>query len=188
MADTPRDESTTQHDLPAIRRAKREDAAGIGRVHARSQHATYRGIVSPESLSKVTPEERARWWTRALTSHDENWLNLVAEVGGEIVGFSCTGPAGLSEGSTVAAYDLYCLYLAPEWERRGIGARLTSRTFAWLRQRGVVDVQVLCLAATDARLFYEAMGGFLVEEAEHEDGGLMLAHRIYRYELLVGDA
>jgi GNAT superfamily N-acetyltransferase len=153
-------------------------------VHARSQHATYRGIRSDASLARVTVDERTRWWTHALESHDEAWLDLVVEVDGHIVGFSCTGPAGLGSGSTLAPYDLYCLYLDPESERRGLGRRLVEHTFAWLRERRVQDLQVLCVSATPAHLFYEAMGGRLVEGGEHaDDDGKMLAHRIYRYDL-----
>jgi GNAT superfamily N-acetyltransferase len=175
-----------QSNPPTIRQARLDDAEGIGRVHSRSQHATYRGIVSDAHLARTTVEERSRWWTLALASHDgkPNWLDLVVEVGGEIVGFSCTGPVGRGAGSTVAAYDLYCLYVAPEWLRRGFGRALLERTFAWLRDRNVPDIQVLVLRGTQAYRFYEAMGGRLVEEGHHaDDDGMMLPHRIYHYDL-----
>lgn len=172
------------HPSPSIRPARLDDAPGIGRVHARSRHATYRGIMSDAALAAITVEERTQWWTRALTSHDDRWLDLVTEVDGEIVGFSCTGPAGRGWGSTVATYDLYCLYLLPDHLRRGLGRALMERTFSWLRERGVPDLQVLCLWGTTAYLFYEAMGGALVEQGEHaDDDGTMLPHRIYRYDL-----
>lgn len=167
-----------------VRRARLEDAEGIGRVHARSQHATYRGIVSDAFLARVTVEERSSWWTLAIENHKENWLNLVVEVGGEIGGFSCTGPVGLGAGSTVAAYNLYCLYMAPDCERRGFGRALLERTFSWLRERNVPDIQVLVLRGTPAYLFYEALGGRLVEEGQHtDDDGTVLPHRIYHYDL-----
>jgi GNAT superfamily N-acetyltransferase len=171
---------------PTIRQARLGDAEGIGKVHARSQHATYRGIVSDTMLARVTVEERSQWWTLALESHDgkEDWLDLVVEVGGEIVAFSCTGPVGRSYGSTVAASDLYCLYVAPEHMRRGFGRALLERTFAWLRERNVPDMQVLVLRGTPSYRFYEAIGGRLVEEGEHaDDDGTMLPHRIYLYDL-----
>jgi GNAT superfamily N-acetyltransferase len=164
--------------------ARADDARGIGRVHARSQHATYRGICSDAALAQITVEERASWWTRALESHDHRWLDLVAEVEGEIIGFACTGPAGFSHGSTFTAYDLYCLYMDPDWERRGFGRRLMDRTFAWLRTQEITEIQVLCVSNTPAHLFYEAIGGRLVEEGQHaEDDGTIVAHRIYCYDL-----
>lgn len=169
---------------PIVRRARLDDAEGIGSVHARSQHATYRGIVSDAVLARITVEERSHWWTRALESHKENWLDLVIEVGSEIVGFSCTGPVGLGSGSTVAAYNLYCLYISPDCERRGFGRALVERTFSWLRERNVPDIQVLVLRGTPAYLFYEDVGGRLVEEGEHtDDDGTVLSHRIYHYDL-----
>jgi GNAT superfamily N-acetyltransferase len=169
---------------PVIRRARLQDAEGIGRVHAHSQHATYRGIVSDAFLAGITVEERSRWWTRALESHNAKWLDLVVELGGEIVGFSCTGPAGRSYGSRVAAYDLYCLYMSPGSERRGFGRALLERTFCWLREHDVLDLQVLVLRGTPAYLFYEALGGRLVEEGQHaDDDGTILPHRIYHYDL-----
>ena len=178
------DDTTSFPQAPlTVRLARVGDAGGIGRVHAYSRHATYRGIMSEASLARITVAERSDWWARALTSHDDRWLDLVAEVDGEIVGLSCTGPAGLGSGSTVASYDLYCLYVEPGWERRGLGRALMERTFAWLRERGIVDLQVLCLRGTTAYLFYEAMGGRLVEEGEHDDDGTPLPHRIYLYDL-----
>jgi GNAT superfamily N-acetyltransferase len=178
------DPRSSSGPVSIVRPARLDDAEGIGRVHARSQHATYRGIVSDETLAGITVEERSRWWTRALESHNEKWLDLVIEVGSEIVGFSCTGPAGLGAGSTVAAYDLYCLYMSPDSERRGFGRALIERTFSWLRERNVPDIQVLVLRGTPAYLFYEAVGGRLVEEGQHtDDDGTVLPHRIYHYDL-----
>ena len=169
---------------PTIRQARLDDAGGIGSVHARSQHATYRGIVSDAFLARVTVDERSSWWTRALARHNANWLDLVVEVDGESVGFSCTGPVGLGFGSTVAAYNLYCLYVSPDCLRRGFGRALLERTFSWLRERNVPDIQVLVLRGTPAYLFYEAVGGRLVEEGQHaDDDGTVLAHRIYHYDL-----
>jgi histidine triad (HIT) family protein len=169
---------------PSIRPARLGDAEGIGRVQAASRHATYRGIMSDAALALITVEERTRWWTRALESYNHDWFVFVVEASNQIVGFSCTGPAGLGAGSTVAKYDLYFLYLLPGWERRGFGRQLVERTFRDLRQRGIPDVQILCLRGTTAYLFYEALGGRLVEEGQHtDDDGTILPHRIYHYDL-----
>lgn len=177
-------EERPTHPQPTIRAACLDDAEGIGRVHSRSRRNTYRGIMSDAALAQLTVEERTSWWSRALRSHDSCWLDLVAESDEEIVGFSSTGPAGFGAGSTVADYDLYFLYLLPGWERRSLGRALMERTLAWLRERQVADVQVLCLRGTPAYLFYEAIGGQLVEEGEHiDDDGTVLPHRIYYYDL-----
>ncbi len=175
--------------VPTIRPALLADAGGTGSVHARSQHAKYRGIVSAAVLARITVAERTQWWTRALSSHDETWLDLVAEAEDEIVGFSCTGPTGLGAGSSIAAYDVYALYVAPDCERQGIGSRLLERTFDWLRARAILQVQVLCLAETSAHQFYEALGGRRVEESQHSDkDGAILRHLIYVYDLVHGSA
>lgn len=175
--------SEQQHPT-SIRAARQDDAPGIGRVHARSRHATYRGIMSEAALAHITEAERTDWWTRALTSYDDRWLTLVVEADEEIVGFACTGPTGFGEAEPVAPYDLYFLYLAPGWERRGLGRELVGQTFAWLRARQVAAVQLLCLADTGTHRFYEALGGRLVEEGQHDDGeGTMLRHRVYVYDL-----
>jgi GNAT superfamily N-acetyltransferase len=169
---------------PSIRSARIGDAEGIGRVQAASRHATYRGIMSDAALALITVEERTKWWTRALESYNQDWFVFVVEASNQIVGFSCTGPAGLGAGSTMAKYDLYFLYLLPGWERRGFGRQLVERTFGDLRQRGIPDVQILCLRGTNAYLFYEALGGRLVEEGQHvDDDGTILPHLIYHYDL-----
>jgi GNAT superfamily N-acetyltransferase len=172
----------------AIRPARIGDAEGIGRVQAESRHATYRGIMSDAALANITVEERTRWWTRALEVYDDKWFVFVVEENDQIVGFSCTGPAGLGAASTIAEYDLYFLYLLPGWERRGLGRALVERTFSGLRERGVPDIQILCLRGTTAYLFYEALGGQLAEEAHHaDDDGTLLPHRIYYYDLRPND-
>jgi GNAT superfamily N-acetyltransferase len=171
-----------EHDW-MIRPARRDDAEGIGIVHSSSQRAAYRGIMPDSALAKTTIEERTAWWNLALASHGDNWLNLVVESVSEIVGFSCTGPAGLSMGSTIAQYDLYFLYLLPGWERRGLGRALVHQTFSTLRARGVVDLQILCLSQTPALSFYEAMGGRVAETGHHEVDGWQIPHHIYLYDL-----
>jgi GNAT superfamily N-acetyltransferase len=170
-----------------LRRARSYDAAGIGRVHALSERATYRGIVPDATLARRTPEERGEWWTRALAARadaaDARWIDLVAEADGTIIGFSSTGPSGFSYGSTFAPFDLYFMYLLPEWERRRVGTALLDYTLAELKTRGVRSMQLLCVGGTPASSFYEAAGARLVETAHHNEDGAEIPHGIYVFDL-----
>jgi hypothetical protein len=85
--------------------------------------------MSDAALAKITVAERTRWWTRALESYNDNWFVYVVEVGDQIVGFSCTGPAGLGAASTVAKYDLYLLYLLPGHHADDDGTLLPHRIY-----------------------------------------------------------
>jgi len=74
-------------------------------------------------------EERTRWFDQFATSGP--YRLLVAESAGSVVGY-----AGSMRFRTKPAYETSVettIYLAPEWQGRGLGARLYSALFDALR-------------------------------------------------------
>ena len=86
---------------------------------------------------------------------------LVAEVGGEVVGF-VSGSAHVSDGTAVipageSYLEVENLYTSPEFRRRGVGGALIEQLLARAKQRGVAYAQ-LYSAAKDVHgvlRFYE---------------------------------
>jgi GNAT superfamily N-acetyltransferase len=119
-----------------IRRARLDDAAHLGRLHAQCWSELYDGALPPDVLAELTPPVMAQLWTRFVTRGDE-YVQYVAELDGEIVGFVGFGP-GRDEGFTDLR-EVYFVYVAPEATRSGIGSRLLAAegdaSYLWIWER-----------------------------------------------------
>jgi GNAT superfamily N-acetyltransferase len=91
---------------------------------------------------KVTHE----MYVAYLSDLGKGWL---CEVGGEVAGFSV---ASLADAS------IWALFVRPEHEGKGIGARLLSLATAWLFDMGAPSVTLTTGAGTRAARFYERRG------------------------------
>lgn len=89
---------------------------------------------------------------------------LVAERGGEVVGFSGGGPARGEPGMG----EVYAIYLLAEHQGLGIGRALMRESARRLHAAGLRGLLVWVLRENaPARAFYERLGG--VAEREKED-------------------
>ena len=90
--------------LLQIRRAGKEDAAEIGRIHVAAARSVYSGIYTDEYLAALSADERARRWTEEgkghLVSSDPTMAVFVAFCDGKMVGFADIGSAGESISSS----------------------------------------------------------------------------------------
>ncbi|MBX3092232.1 MAG: hypothetical protein KF801_06950 [Cryobacterium sp.] len=75
----------------SVRKATIEDADAIGRVHYLAHVETYTGKFPPEVIEGNPPERRAQMWRRIIG--EQLGDARVAELDGETVGFTHTGPA-----------------------------------------------------------------------------------------------
>lgn len=122
--------------------AKPEDRQGILAVTAK--------------IDIFTDEEKDT--VRELWDDREKGYNfLVAREGGQIVGFSCHGERGLTEGT----YDLFWIAVDPSARRLGAGKALMRATESEVQKRGgrllVVETSGLEKYAS-TRAFYESVG------------------------------
>jgi ribosomal protein S18 acetylase RimI-like enzyme len=129
-----------------IRRARVEDAEGVARVHIASWQATYRGIVSDETLDGLRLEERAAMWRDCLQRlamdppPRQEACYVAVDAANRVVGFARGGKARpLANGQPPEPYDgeLYEIYLTPGGERRGTGSRLAHDVASQLVAGGV---------------------------------------------------
>ncbi|MGH2447737.1 MAG: GNAT family N-acetyltransferase [Chloroflexota bacterium] len=75
-----------------IRSAVPNDAAAIARVRVETWRDAYRGLLPDEMLDGLSVDDTASTWRRLLEGADPSVLVLVAEVDGEIIGYSNAGP------------------------------------------------------------------------------------------------
>ena len=146
-----------------IRAAIPADAAAIARVHIASWRSSYPGIIDDAYLASLDLAERTLAWNKRLANPALG--TVVAEQGGEIVGFSFAGPD--RGGKPDARGEVYALYVVEENKGQGLGRALLEHSLAWLAASGLVPVRVwVFVENARARAFYERMGGVLGDEAQ----------------------
>jgi ribosomal protein S18 acetylase RimI-like enzyme len=115
--------------------AQPEDIPALQATAAASWWATYGALLSAsfiESfLARAYSSDRL-----ALHLTDPSSHFLVVKTGVALIGFGQVGPTmPRRDTAPVAPADLYRLYLLPQWQRRGIGARLLMALETWLRDQ-----------------------------------------------------
>ncbi len=164
-----------------LRAARPADAAAIARVHVETWRATYAGIVPDAYLVAMTESKQALQWNNAIRSVVAPEAVLVAESsdlpGGRIVGFGSCGRARQRPG----AGEVFTLYVAPDWQGRGIGRRLLHGLLAKLERGGLNEALVWELSDNPARFFYEAMGARRAAERQGPFAGVHLEEAAYAW-------
>lgn len=123
-----------------IRRATREDAAAIARVHVATWQFAYAEILEPDRLAALDVGERTAFWDGILgEGSSQNW---VAEVAGQVVGFL-----------SLEGEHLKALYVDPVAQGAGVGSALLAEA----ERAGASSLQVF-EANGHARKFYEDRG------------------------------
>ena len=164
-----------------LRPARPPDAPGIARVHVETWRAAYAGIVPDTYLVAMTESKQALQWNHTIRSAMAPEVVLVAESadlpGGRVVGFGSCGQACKRPGTG----EVFTLYVAPDWQGRGIGRRLLHGLLAKLKAGGLNQAMVWVLNDNPARFFYEAMGGRRAAERQEPFAGVHLDEAAYAW-------
>jgi ribosomal protein S18 acetylase RimI-like enzyme len=149
-----------------IRRARRDDAAAIGRVHVETWQSTYVGLLPDTLLASMSDVRQSAWWSHALADPAQAKGIFVAddeEMG--VIGFGSCGPVRdppeYLDGTERRVGEVYTLYVEPDFQNRGLGRRLLDAMFRQLRAEGCDTAVLWMLADNPTRFFYEGMGGAL---------------------------
>jgi ribosomal protein S18 acetylase RimI-like enzyme len=150
-----------------VRRATRDDADGIARVHVASWREVYTALLPAAVMETNTQERRRALWERI--GADGARRIFVAVDDAAIVGFVCGGPMpeSIRGRLPIAGHDAYvdALYVLAGRHRRGIGRALLSTLANALAQDGFASLALHVVARNPARGFYEHLGArFLHEE------------------------
>ncbi len=147
----------------SIRDASVEDAAAIARVHVESWRTTYAGLIPQDHLARFNVEARERTWRNMLAAPERrNYVCVAEREDGAIVGFASGGPT--RGGAADFRGEIYALYIARDFQRRGIGRRLAAALSRRLLRDGCESLLVWVLARNPARDFYTALGGAKIGE------------------------
>lgn len=165
-----------------IRSAVTADVPGIAHVQISTWRATYRGLVPDAYLDALDPAIQEDYWRSLLSANDGDFVLVAESRDQEIAGFACAGPNRDVELSYLA--ELHKLYLAPEWQGRGVGRLLVESTAERLLQQNLASMIVWVLGGNPFRKFYESVGGVYVSERTIEIGGAPLSDVAYGWRNL----
>ena len=144
--------------MVTVREAVPADARAIARVHVDSWRTTYRGIVPDSVLLQLSYEERERRWQGILDAAEgQAFVYVAVDEFGQIVGFASGGPE--RSGDPDYKGELYAIYIADAYHRKGVGRLLAQTVAERLARAGLHSMLVWVLADNPARHFYEALGG-----------------------------
>ncbi len=164
----------------ALRQATLDDLALIDDIHCRSRRATYRGLVSDHYLDVTMPAaSRASWEDKLPQVLAGGGCALVAENGGEAIGFACAQPV---DGDGVVY--LNNLHALPERKGRGVGTALLAEVARHARSRGARAMRLHVLASNAPAIgFYESRGWRHTGDDTLEWAGQTVATRLYELAL-----
>ncbi|WP_238392165.1 GNAT family N-acetyltransferase [Halorussus amylolyticus] len=166
--------SEADSDGIEIREASPDDVDGIRTVAASSLHASYDDILGADAIDRAVSE----WYGDDAVEAEletDGMLYLVAEAGGEIVGFSQSTVAPEDPVSTVL-----WLHIDPDSRDTGIGSTLLERTQAELADRGVERVTAEVLADNEAgNTFYETHGFEKATDRDTQIGDSTYTENVY---------
>ncbi len=165
-----------------MRGARAADAPAIARVHVETWRATYAGLVPDAYLVDMCEERQTRAWQRVLDQRGTESV-LVAEAAGgdgrQVVGFGSFGRA--RPGRLPYRGEIYTLYVAGDWQGRGLGRRLLRGMFRELVKLGLPDAYLWVLTGNPTRFFYEAMGGERAATRQEAFAGTLLDETAYAW-------
>jgi len=151
-----------------VRRATETDVDAVMSVGHRTWPPTYAPIAGDDYVAMGL----AKWWSAdaTLTAIRAGRMT-VAEVDGEVVGVASAGPYRAHGEAGEGRLVLWKLYVLPEHQREGVGARLLEAVVEGAR--GVYpEIRLAYVDGnTTARDFYSHKG-FVEVEREPGSGGL----------------
>ncbi|WP_108671707.1 GNAT family N-acetyltransferase [Peribacillus acanthi] len=137
-----------------IRIASLDDIKGIAKVHVDSWKTTYKELIPDFALENLTYEAREELWKSVLSQENSKVKTFVAELDGEVIGFSSGGP----ERTKRYGYsgEIYTLYLLQEHQKKGIGKNLMRTLVSSLQEDGLNSIMVWVIEENPSRAFYDS--------------------------------
>lgn len=150
-----------------IRVATKDDCRSLAILKRKIWETTYRGIYSDEKLDKYD-----------LNSNEDKFKNMIKQQsqtlfvvlnGSESIGYMSCGK--ILRAFDDHTHDIGLLYLAKEYQGKGIGLELFKFAKKELENQGVTEFIVSCNKYNlSAQEFYKKMGGIIIKvDEDHED-------------------
>ena len=164
--------------LITIRRALPGDAEQIAAVHDGAWREAYRGLIPGRELERLIARRGPDWWRRAVAQGSRLLvLSLHGTIGGYVSYGRNRAPSMDFDG------EIFELYLAPEYQGMGFGARLFKVARHDLAANGLDSTLVWTLSDNDrAVAFYRRLGGEPVRRASELFGSEKLGRLAFGFQ------
>ena len=164
--------------LITIRRALPGDAEQIAAVHDGAWREAYRGLIPGRELERLIARRGPDWWRRAVAQGSRLLvLSLHGTIGGYVSYGRNRAPSMDFDG------EIFELYLSPEYQGMGFGARLFKAARHDLAANGLDSTLVWTLSDNDrAVAFYRRLGGEPVRRASELFGSEKLGRLAFGFQ------
>jgi ribosomal protein S18 acetylase RimI-like enzyme len=171
-------ESSIMQDVTIeIRRARPSDAESLAAVHELAWRTAYLGIIPGAELDELIVRRRTEWWEGAIRKGSR--ISILV-FGGTVAGYTNYGRNRAR--SLPYTWEIYELYLRPEFQRRGFGRRLFEAARRDLTGSGVDSLIVWTLSDNaPAVAFFRALGGQPVARSSEKFGNKSLDKIAYAW-------
>jgi ribosomal protein S18 acetylase RimI-like enzyme len=169
-------------DAIAIRPARPGDARGIAELDVETWRSAYAGVLAAAYLVGLSAPRREIGWRGAILRGPRD-VRVAVDPSGAVLGFGSCGP---NRGDRPYAGEVFTLYVAPDWQNRGLGRRLLIALFRRLVAAGRDSAIIWVLRENPARFFYEHLGGRLVSRRSLPVGAASVPAIAYGWRDLPG--
>jgi ribosomal protein S18 acetylase RimI-like enzyme len=139
------------------REAIEADAEVITAVHIASMREAYGTLFPAEALARIDARDRRERWREHLAGGTS--ITLLAEAGGEPVGFASFGKCRDEDISPGTAGEVMAIYVHPAAWGQGVGSALLRQALDRLRSHGFAEVLLWVIEGNRQAIeFYERFG------------------------------
>lgn len=151
-----------------IRRATLDDALAIAKVHVRSWHETYTGLLPQAMLNSFSVENRATSWKNILSLPEKfaHAAVFIAYTNDRVIGFGACNEQRAEELRAIGFDgEIAAIYVLKNEQCKGTGKALFKEMAVELKSRSYRGCAVWVLRQNiNARKFYEHYGGQISSE------------------------
>jgi len=133
------------------------DAPAMAEIHMRSWEAAYRDIVPAEYIREKNATRPERW--RQFLAGEISSQHII-EADGNPAGMLCFGPSR-EEDAGEDTYEVYAIYLHPDYFRQGIGTRAMNYALGEAKKLGKLSMTVWVFAENASAIAFYAACGFV---------------------------
>ena len=161
-----------------VRPATTQDGQQMAALFMTAWHTNLKDFVPAGFLDQFQHDKQKEKYSARVI--DPAWILLVAEFQNNIVGMIGATASNSNSDQT----ELKSMYIAPLYQRQGIGTLLLNKLFSELKRHNTKNVIVWCIEANKpACSFYEKHGAIRIKNIATPEQYSSFPHNSYNWDL-----